>query len=351
MKIFYWLADRSGCGFYRCILPGTALANRGHAVWLDEALPSEIKSGEIPVDVIVGQRVCEPSPSAAWQELARAGRAKLVFELDDDLFSVDPSNRQAWAFFEKGTARHDEYDLMTGGRKTTAYFDDNRRARLIENIQVADAVTVSTETLADVVSQWNPNVHVLPNQIPGWLLDHERVQDDRLITVGWRGGPSHARDFGELAAPLRRFLNNPANRDRVEFHSLGADQTGRVAGRFGRARHTGWVEGVETFLRLVDFDVGVVPLLPSTFNQSKSDLALLELSALGTPTITSDTGPYATRHGGPNIACSTPAQWTVALTALTEDAEYRVQLGKQAREWAATRTIEGNAHLWEMAYS
>lgn len=349
MKIFGWLADRDGCGYYRLILPGTELANRGHAVWLDEALPPEIKSGEIEVDVIVGQRVCEPSPSAAWQELARAGRAKLVYELDDDLFNVDPSNRQAWAFFEKGVARHDEHDLMTGERKTTAYFDDNRRQRLIENIRVSDAVTVSTEPLAEIVSQWNSNVHLVPNQIPGWLLDHGLTRGP-LLTVGWRGGPSHARDFGELAAPLRRFLQHPGNRDRVEFHSLGADYTGRVAGRYGSTRHTEWADSVDSFLRLVDFDIGVIPLLPSTFNESKSDLALLEMSALGIPSITSDTGPYATRHGGPNIACSTPAQWTAALRELAENSEYRVQLGKQAREWATTRTVQGNAWRWEEAY-
>lgn len=348
MRIAFWAADRDGCGYYRGVLPMTALANRGHGCYFGESLPDEVHAGE--VDVLVAQRTCEPGPSALFQRFAREGRFKTVYELDDDLLSVDPSNKQAWAFYSKGVARHDDYDL-TGNRTTTAYWDDGRRDRIIENIRVADVVTVSTDHLAWVVSQWNRNVRVLPNQIPGWLLDHERPSSPDRVTVGWRGGHSHTRDFGELAAPLRRFLNYPGNRDRVELHTMGADYGPRVAGRHGRTRHTGWVDGVDGFLRAVDFDVAVIPLRPSVFNRSKSDLALLEMAALGIPAVTSDTGPYAAVHDGPNIACTTPAQWTTALAALTEDAEYRAQAGKQAREWAATRTIEANAYRWEEAYA
>lgn len=350
MRIAFWAADRDGCGYYRGVLPMTALANRGHACYFGEQLPDEVFAGD--VDVLVAQRTCEPRPSALFQQFAREGRFKTVYELDDDLLSVDPSNKQAWAFYSKGVARHDHYDLA-GNRTTTAYWDDGRRDRIIENIRVADVVTVSTDPLAEVVSQWNRNVRVLPNQIPGWLLNHERAQDDRLITIGWRGGHSHARDFGELAGPLKRFLAVPGNRDTVELHLMGADYGDRVrpSKRFGNVRHTGWVDGVDAFLRAVDFDMAVIPLRPSPFNDSKSDLALLEMSALGIPAITSDTGPYAACHGGPNIACSTPAQWSAALVALTEDVEYRTHVGKLAHEWAATRTIERNAHLWEEAYS
>jgi hypothetical protein len=355
LRIFGWLADRDGVGYYRLILPGTALANAGHAVWLDEALPmQEAHDGEF--DVIVGQRVCEPGPSAIWQKLAAAGHTKLVYEIDDDLLNVDPSNRAAWAFYEKGVSRHTDVDLMTGNRSTVSYFDDNRRARIIENIRVADAVTVSTEPLAAAVRPFNANVHVLPNQIPGWLLDFERPSTSDLVTIGWRGSATHSRDFGELAAPLKRFLQHPANRGRVELHTMGFDYGTRVAGRHGRTRHTGWVDGVESYLKAVDFDLAVMPLLSSTFNASKSDLALLEMSALGIPSIVSGHlgSPYRRLTGGyarPVAHLATAAaDWTSHLTMLVNEPEMRAQLGKEAREWAASRTIERNAWRWEKAY-
>ncbi|PKV95911.1 glycosyltransferase involved in cell wall biosynthesis [Amycolatopsis echigonensis] len=326
MRLFGWQGDTQGCGYYRIALPFDALAARGHDAAYSTRMPDAVRDGG--VDVVVGQRVCEPGPSGIWQRLAAAGHTKLVFELDDDLWNIDPSNRSSHAFY-----------------------DADRQRRLIENIRVADAVTVTTEPLAEVVSAWNPVVHVVPNQIPGWLLDHERPVTES-VTIGWRGGPSHSRDFGELAKPLRRFLQHPCNRDRVEFHAMGADYTPRVASNRGRTRHTGWTPEPERFLRGVDFDLGVIPLRPSVFNDSKSELALLELAALGIPAIVSDTGPYrrAVDSGAPARRASLPSCWTAALTDLVGDAEARVQLGKEAREWAAGRTVEANVSRWEEAY-
>ncbi|MGW4129482.1 hypothetical protein [Amycolatopsis japonica] len=336
MKIFLWVADYSGCGYYRCLLPGAELAKRGHDVMADgSTVPKEVHSGEC--DVIVGQRVCNEGASVAWQKLARAGHTKLVFETDDLLTAVDPSNRIAHAFYDSEMVR-----------------------RYRENLAVADVVTVTTERLAEHARELNPTaaIHVLPNQIPGWLLEHERPTspDPDLVTIGWRGGLSHQRDFGELAKPLRAFLQHPLNRGVAEFHAMGAPYHERVASNHGRVRWTGWHESVADFLKAVDFDLTVIPLRPSTFNDAKSDLALLETAALGIPAIVSDTGPYTYSPGiggpvAPAIRVGSNDWWQDPLRLLVHDTAYREQLGKEAREWAAGRTVEGNAWRWEEAYS
>ena len=329
MKIFGWLADRSGCGFYRLMLPGAELAKAGHSVMLDGTLPAPAKNGEC--DVIVGQRTCNEGASITWQKLARAGHTKLVFETDDDLLSVDPSNKHAHRFYDEDACR-----------------------RYVENMAVADVVTTTTDALAERCAEINPNVVVLPNMIPAWMLDHERPSGSGLVTVGWRGSLSHDRDFGELARPLRRFLLHPDYRNRAEFHAMGAPYHERVKSNHGRLRWTGWHESVSEFLRAVDFDLAVIPLRPSVFNNSKSDLALLEMSALGIPAIVSNTGPYgqAAADGAPcRLATMNQSDWQNHLRDFVDDAEAREQLGKDAREWAAGRTIEGNAWRWEEAYS
>jgi glycosyltransferase involved in cell wall biosynthesis len=329
VKIFGWLADRSGCGYYRLMLPGTELAKRGHDVMLDGTLPGPAKAGEC--DVIVGQRTCNEGASLTWQRLARAGHTKLVFETDDLLSDVDPSNRHAARFYDAEAVRRYE-----------------------DNMRVADLVTTTTDALAERCAEINPNVVVLPNQVPAALLDHERPSGSDLVTIGWRGSMSHDRDFGELAKPLRRFLQHPDNRDRAELHCMGADYTPRVRSNHSRLRWTGWHENVADFLRAVDFDIAVIPLRPSRFNDCKSELALVEMSALGIPAIVSNTGPYgqAAADGAPcRLATMSDGDWAIHLRDLVEDTEAREQLGKQAREWAAGRTIEGNARRWEEAYS
>ncbi len=321
MRIFGWMADRSACGFYRIALPLHNLGALGHDAHWATKMPSNVAEA----DVIVGQRVCEPGPTGNWQRLAREGHATLVFECDDDLWHIDPSNRRAHGFY-----------------------DGERQRRLIDNITVADLVTVSTEPLAELVSEWNPSVVVLPNCVPSWLTEHERPSTERL-TIGWAGTPSHARDFGELAKPLRRVLQRHGD---TEFHCIGEDYTPRVASPRGVTRYTGWSDAVEDYYRAVDFDIGLAPLRPTPFNDAKSDIKLLEYAALGIPAIVSDTGPYAraVADGAPALTAVDHSDWTARLAELLDDAEARAQLGKAAREWATGRTIEGNAWRWVEAY-
>lgn len=349
MKIFGWLADTAGCGYYRVACPLWELERRGHEVsWL-EAMPDTVIDDESGWDVIVGQRISLRGPSSIWQRLAakRERRCTLVYELDDDLLNVDQANKPAHDYYTQ------QHEMVALHRSLTdipfvTIEDSGRRQRIIDNITVADLVTVSTEPLAAVVSQWNPNVVVLPNCVPGQLVDLPLLEPGDVLTVGWRGSSSHARDFGELAKPLRGFLQKHA--DRVELHAIGHDFTDRVRSRRARIRHTGW-GSVHEFLASVDFDFGVIPLHPTAFNDSKSDLALLELAARGIPAVASDVGPYrrAVDAGAPALLATSGADWTRHMTALLDE-QYRTQLGAAAHEWARTRTIQAQAGLWEQAY-
>lgn len=333
-----WQADSSGCGFFRCSLPGEALARRGHTVVVDGTMPDWVQAGD--VDVIVAQRTCLPGPSATWQRLARERKARLVFEIDDDLWHIDRSNKHAFQFYD------DEHRAQV-----SAFLDAGHQKRLTENIRVADLVTVTTEPLAELVSQWNPNVHILPNCIPSWMLDQPMPDEHpNRLTLGWGGSPSHTRDFGEIARPLRRVLQRFG--DELVFHCVGPDYTDRVASRRANTRHTGWFDSVEDYLRAIDFSIGFAPLRPSVFNESKSDLKLTELSALGIPAIVSATGPYkrSAAAGAPCIPVRDGKAFEAALIDLIQSPAERERLGKEAREWAATRVIDSNVHLWEAAY-
>ncbi len=326
MKIFAWLSDKEATGYYRLGLPFRTLAKQGHDVTCSEKMPDSVLH-EGQADVIIGQRVCLPAPTKSWQRLAREGRSKLVYEVDDDLLGVDPSNRPAFRLFNQPEIRKN----------------------IVDNVTMSDLVVTTNEHLAELLSEYNPNVAILPNFVPEWMLTHDRPELDHTV-IGWGGGTSHARDFGEVAKPLRRFLQGHTD---VEFHNVGMDYTARVASIRGRTRHTPWYRDVEQYLANIDFDIGICPLMVSSFNESKSPIKLLELSALGIPAVVSPTGPYrrALEAGSPALTAMKAREWTEALTTLATEPETRAQLGKAAREWAATQTIEANAHLWLEAYS
>lgn len=275
--------------------------------------------------MIVGQRVCMPGPSQTWQRLAAAGRA-LVYEIDDDLFNVDHTNRAAHQVFG----------------------DPEIQARIRANAAAASLVTVTTEPLAEVMRQHNPNVVVLPNCVPESLLVHRRHRRERL-TLGWAGSATHEMDLAEIAAPLRQYLDrNP----HVALHMMGVDYAEWMSLPLGQVRVTPWISSVETYLMMVDFDVALAPLRAHVFNRAKSSLRVLEASALGIPVVASDYGPYAefVRDGETGFLVRRDHEWGQRLRELDRDDAMREEMGVKARELARGHTIEGNAHRWEDAY-
>jgi hypothetical protein len=337
-NILYWLADRTACGHYRCLLPGAALEAKGHTVTADEVLKIERYD---ECDVLVGQRVAKPGPSAAWQAFAREeGRsARLVYELDDDVFALanEPSNPNS-AVWPK----------LLG----------NVRA----NLACADAVTVSTYALAEVVAaHTSAPVHVVPNAIPESLIASALTPRIRPDTLGWSGSATHEGDWAadDNARRVAQWLDSNSNRWRLVTFG-GAPKS--LTSAFDGYRNAFWdpqggapLEKYYALLRTT-FDIGLAPLARTTFNVAKSDLRLLELAALGIPWVATDFGPYA--DGADGLGCedrggltvSKPRGWWTHLNGLAGSDEYRLDLRARGRAWARTRTIDRVLPLWEEAF-
>lgn len=329
------IEDGSACGYYRLTLPFDHLAHNcpdptcraarkpdsigGNCTHYRYARDGQsIEDDGFPI--IVAQRMGYPGFELQWLRLWRDH--KLVWETDDDLWSIDPTNERAAQVFTPELLRAVEHCAKT-----------------------AHMVTVSTEPLAEVMRELNPNVVVIPNHIDGALLDVERKRADR-VTVGWAGGDSHKRDWLAVAPSIRRFLDrNPG----VDFHMIGADY--RREARL-RGRWSGWSAKIHDYYASVDFDIGLAPLVPSVFNRSKSFIKALEYSALGIPVIASDVGPYRefVIDGVTGFLIRYDHEWETRLRELTQDHAMREEMGVKAREHARNYSISEGWRLWESAY-
>lgn len=325
VKIFGWLGDHAGCGWYRIMMPLAALRHAGvEANWSATLTEPDWES-----DIIVAQRTCKPGPSAVLQRMAahKGTRPRLVFELDDNLWQIDRHN----------AAR-------------TFYSDPDIRANLRTNIEVCDLVTVSTEPLAEVVRKWNPNVFVLPNMIPGeWLEWRHGTHIDR-VTVGWQGSDTHDGDWPGVGPVIERWFNRTKKDYPLEMHTLG-----KVPRHFPDIyphRQTGWSKSIEAYYRTIDWSIALAPLADTPFNESKSDLRVLEAAMLGIPVVASATAAYAgsVQHGVTGLLARTAQEWAQHLQTLVEEPEAREEMGKAAREWARTRTIEATCYNWLEAW-
>ncbi len=325
MKVFGLPVGADGCGYYRCYQPLAELRRRGHNVMLPERgmvwLPdADLNAGDI--DVLAGQLLTGPRGMELWESWA--GKTRLVYDIDDDVFSSD----------HEGSLWH----RLPECRDIAAYL-----------ISISDLVTVSVEPLVDVVKRYNSNVAVLPNCVHEDLLKMERPRRER-VTVGWAGGTSHLRDFDYVAPMLSKFLAwNPL----VDFHFVGADYTPRLKAPAGRTRHTQWTPDVWDYYRGVDFDIGLAPLDPaSAFARCKSHLKALEYAALGIPVVASANSPYTgfVQHGVTGYLVRHDHEWGRYLRDLVNDEDMRAEMGAAARKLAARWTIQGRYGAWEQAY-
>lgn len=316
MKI-YAFHDDSGCGDWRIKRPLREMAKHGHQVEFSLGGNGEAAQG---YQVVVGQRMDKHDALPVWRRLRTQSR--LVYEIDDDVFSTDPVNSMAHRVYSQPVPQD----------------------AVIHATQVADLVTVTTEVLADVMREHNPNVAVLPNCVPSEIFDIQRPHRDKLV-VGWTGGASHAADIHMIAAQLRRFLQ----RHPSELHLIGTDYSPTVR---HPARFTRWIKDPLDYYAAFDFDIGLAPLTGTTFDASKSNCKALEYSALGIPVLASDVPPYRdfVIDGVTGFLIRHEHDWFKRLRELANDEAMRTEMGAKGKEHARGWDIARGWKLWEQAY-
>jgi glycosyltransferase involved in cell wall biosynthesis len=346
VKIFAAHDGGSGCCWYRITMPLQELAKHdGFEVTFADA--GERDGRRSPVtrrdmegyDVIVGQRLSKHEGLSAWRG-ARTPSSRLVYEIDDDVWTINAENWMAYHLFNRG----DIQDAITHGA------------------QVADLITVSTARLAEVMAEatGNRNIAVLPNHVPGWVLDMQRMPNRSTRpwpaalarpAIGWQGGASHGADVDLIADPVRRFLKRFPDWD---LRLAGTDYrpTFKAA---DRAVYSKWVrvnDDPRGYYETMDFDIGLAPLLENKFNLSKSPVKAIEYNALGIPVLASAVEPYRgyVKDGVNGFLIRYEHDWLKRMTELASDDALRARMSEQSRQAARIWTIEQGYTLWADAY-
>ncbi len=274
--------------------------------------------------LIIGERLDRPDVMGEWRR--RRMNHRLIYELDDDVWTVHPTNAQAYRTY----GVHSVQDAVE------------------MNCAMSHLVTASTEPLAETIRKRTgaKDVRVLKNCIPESVLKMERPRREH-VTVGWAGGGSHTLDVALIATSLRRAMDRTPG---LRLHIVGTDFRDTLGHM--HAYHTQWEPDFRKFYTRIDFDIGLAPIVASEFNESKSYLKALEYAALGIPVVASDFGPYRefVVDGVTGFLAKNGAQWTDRVRLLANDAELRESMGAKARELAAQHTIEGNWHKWAAVY-
>jgi glycosyltransferase involved in cell wall biosynthesis len=346
VKVVAYPADQGGCGFYRLIHACRTLIGQGADVdYIVDDDPQERQlqaqwhehaDGRVEVvdviapdaDVVVLQRPLRAHIPGAIRQLQAKG-VRVVVEIDDDFEHISPRNI-SWTSVQPH---------LSPGR--------NRR-HLKEACEIADLVTVSTPALANVYASHGRFV-VIPNCVPAdYLLIRQEAHPETY--VGWSGSTeTHPDDLQVCGNGIARALAATGAKmaivgtGRGVRYNLGLPEIPLASG---------WRSLPDYPEALAQFDVGIVPLELTPFNEAKSWLKGLEMAAVGVPFVASPTQQYRDlTMMGAGLLAETPRQWEGLVKRLVRDVEYRAEVAAAGRAVAEQWTIERNIERWTDAWA
>lgn len=330
-----------GCSEIRLLRP------LSHPVVQSEViLTSGLNLPDGAIDIVIVERLWNYSHSqnrqcTTLEEVSRRG-IPIVYEIDDDLFSVD----------EKAGSR--------------AWPSIGQKMWMRGVLRAADGVIVSTPNLASRLTGLNHNIEVVPNYLDDRLFDKSRKftqknSDSDKVVCGYMGTFTHMDDLLTVLGPLRNVLARYKDRLRLEIVGIGEAELIKelFPGLSVRVRNvpTDKVEYIE-FTRWMQenlcWDFAIAPLVDSTFTRSKSDIKFLDYAVQGIPAIFSNVPAYQTtvRHLDTGIlAQSSHDSWSEWLERMVVDSELRLKIARNAHTYVwEKRMLETRALDWVKAF-
>ncbi len=259
------------------------------------------------------------------EEIIRAARSRgtrVVVDLDDDLLSRHPA-AEAEAIVK----------LL--------------RPKLRFLVREADLVTVSTTALAGRLSHLNAHISVWENAIDETLVTN--TSDGTGAQIGYFGTHSHLHDLLSVAPAIEAAAIRFGQRPSLELCGISHDPRIAQLMRHGcdvtMRDPQGDYSRFHTMLATqARWRLGLAPLLRGTFNDSKSDIKVLDYAAAGIPAIVSDVPAYAGWEHERTVLRVADDRFGEAALRLLEDDGLRRRLAAAARETLLqSRTLASRA--------
>ena len=275
-------------------------------------------------DVVVVQRIL-PFLDVLREKCKKYG-IKLVYETDDNLLGVEEDSPS--------------YEYVTRVSKSIEDF-----------IDASDVITVSTPTLASKFDE--DKVVVIPNYYVKSVFDiKEDMKNGGGLKLGYYGTLTHSKDL----LLIKDVIIKLKEKYDFDFEVIGGFNAGDNI-------EEDWFKAVELppdnmdfekfmpwLSETVDWDIAVVPLEDSSFNQCKSELKFIELAVLAIPGVYSDMCVYdsVVEDGFNGFLASGNDEWIEKIEKLILDKSLRKNIRQNALDSVLSNyKMEDRVSLWD----
>lgn len=220
----------------------------------------------------------------------------------------------------------------------------------------ADAVICSTEELATILSSFNQNVHVFHNYlskrfVPDLQCEIAEGRDKHGTDIGYMGTLTHLSDFRIVANAIKEIMYE---HDDVTLHLVGVGDPKNLRKTMEpydvvvhRPPDSKYEAFFRWFTKQIRWDICLAPLSDTGLNRCKSDLKLLDYSAIGSAGIYSNLTPYAhvQEKGLGLVVENTDDAWYYAIMKLINDPGLRTDIQAKSHAYLHEhRLLENNVH-------
>lgn len=290
MMLLIYVDGLHGINYHRLITPLRRLENDVQMFWIDSLTKlSELDLDK--VDYLIVSRKISVGDYGIFRKILDKYNIKLVLD-NDDYWELEKHNQANDVYF-----RYLSHDIKN-------------------TIKIADIIWSPSHVLIKEMKRLNKvaEFHYIPNSInpddPQWDVVKEPTD---VVRFGYLGAMGHSKDIDLIGYDFTG----------KEMHCVNVED---YPERF-KANHT--IDPVDTFSygRLYEkFDVSLVPLGTSKFNQCKSDLKIAEAGFTKTAVIASKVTPYkqVIEDGVTGILVNDRLEWKDAIESMTLDKAKRL---------------------------
>ena len=286
-----YLADYSGCGYWRIIWPenhinelGIGCSSSLTAMVFDPRWYKDVKAVKLQRQASDDQREFVKY----LKEVQKEHNFRLIYEVDDVVFKEDIPDYNKFKF---------------------AFDNEAIRKNCIEIINMCDEVTVTCEYMKKLYQEktGKAEITVVPNFVPynwmGYVYDRSKVynayeKNKRKPRILYTGSGAHydvdnknggIDDFSHLLSLVEKTI------DKYQWVFVGSFPPPLVKYvQQGKIEFHAWqsLALYPQFIANLQAQAMIAPLLDNSFNRSKSDIKFIEACVLGLPCFVQDMETY-----------------------------------------------------------
>jgi len=329
MKIIYAPVGACATGFHRLGYPLNALTKAFSDIEI-EPLNLLDKNRIDSADLFITQCAIGIKAMRFLFECRKKGK-KIVIDYDD-------------SFADLPEIKLKEFNL-TSKEVTTNW---------IRYLGLADLITVSCDQLKDRVECFTDTpVKVLPNLILKWEYEEfkEYTPNRSEVRILYSCSDSHIEDFKFIAPVLKRIGESYSNVTIVSHGNLNFSYLcPKYKGKSLHVENSPYPSYYDV-LREIQPNIFIAPLMPSIYNNCRSNLKYLQAALVKSVFVGTNLPPYRNvQHDKTGLLPFTRISWWWSLRRLIRNPELLSRIGKSAYKDLKGYLLEDNISLWDSAY-